>query len=324
MTKNRQIQTFNRSHGVAVLLSLTMGSCHAGDYEIKKECAPIDTCGDGVDNDCKNGIDDGCDCMILGEQRQRIPDLSGADPLKLAFGPSSACKLDTEVCQNVNMDGKYKWISLKTGSGPSASNDTTCDGKDDNCNGKVDEDVTYTATATRTNYPINGICYDGMGFCKRAGIVMCKNGLPTCEVSPALTPITKDTYYSYPYFDSVGSQGWDWDCQGSPPVTSIACLQSSLNGSQTIDANSSQFLMSCKAGSLPISVTPWNATLCQIACNATNSSYFQYSTQMAQLSHYGSTANDCGKIYPIVKCSLPGSGTNCIVSQSDSLIVLCK
>lgn len=323
MKKSSHVQIISRSHGVAILFSMTMGSCHAGDYEIKENCAPIDTCGDGIDNDCKNGIDDGCDCMKLGDSRLRTPLLLGLEPSKLNFGPPSACLLDTEVCKDQNGDGKYKWVSQGTGRGPLASTDVTCDGKDDNCNGKVDEDVTYTATATRTNYPINGICYDGMGFCKRAGIVMCKNGLPTCEVSPALTPITKDTYYSYPYFDSVGSQGWDWDCQGLPPVTSIACLQSSLNGSQTIGTNSSQYSMACNASGLPITVMPWSATFCQTPCGPLNIPYFQYATPTASLPTSGSTANDCGKIYPIIKCSPPASGTICVVS-SDSLIVLCK
>ena len=244
-----------------------------------------------------------------GESRRYYPPNDN-----LSYGTKSNCTPGLSVCEIADggADGGRVWVD-KAQPAPNPSPET-CNGKDDDCNGLVD-DVQTVGTA----------CPPGQGYCLTNSVYRCPLTGGALECFPPLKSVlNSNRYYSYPYIDSAGSQGWDWDCQGSPvAVTPITCLQSSLNGSQTIDTNSSQFSMACKASGLPITVMPWSATFCQTPCGALNIPYFQYATQTASLPTSGSTPNDCGKIYPIIKCSPPGSGTICVVS-SDSLIVLCK
>jgi len=302
-----------------MLLSSTILSCHAGDYEIKENCAPIDTCGDGIDNDCKNGIDDGCDCMIIGEQRQRIPLVSGKKPLDLVFGPSSVCKLDTEVCQNTNMDGKYKWISQNTGSGPSAINDKTCDNKDDDCNGIVDDGVadkgmTCTPVTTPTTPPF-GYCLAGGVFgCSAKGATEC---IPLSR--PVMNPSNR--YYSNPYVDLRNNPGWDWSCDG--PVNLITCQLSALNNFPYFDRPAT-LPQSCAQNIAPPStvsaIQPYASPLCS-PCIMTNAPYWQYAS--SQSLPASAQTSECGRIIPIVQCS--GTTTsNCKAVNIDSLIVLCQ
>lgn len=316
MKKSSHVQIINRSHGVAILFSMTMGSCHAGDYEIKENCAPIDTCGDGIDNDCKNGIDDGCDCMTIGEKRPRIPVLPGKDPLQLTFGPSSACQLDTEVCKDQNGDGKYKWVSQGTGRGPLASTDVTCDGKDDDCDGKIDEEFTSGAQCLSPG--------NATGKCKTVGITYGCN--PTtnkayCSAQDR-TPSPVTTYYSYPYI--IGSSNptfdWDWDCVNG--VNLVTCQGSALNNLSTIDSTNANYISYCKYPALPIYPVAYSSPLCG-SCSSTNPTYWQFSTS-ASLTAPPVEAN-CGNIYPIVQCNWSGgASTTCNVTKSDSLIILCK
>lgn len=320
MKKSSHVQIINRSHGVAILFSLTMGSCHAGDYEIKENCAPIDTCGDGIDNDCKNGIDDGCDCMIPGESRQRIPPVSGKHPLDLFFGPSSVCKLDTEVCQITNMDGKYKWISQKTGSGPSAINDKTCDNKDDDCNGIVDDGVAdkgMTCTPVPTTPPT-----PPFGYCLAGGVYGCSAKGAT-ECIPLSRPVMNPSnrYYSNPYIDSNNNPGWDWSCNGS--VSLLTCQLSALNSFPYFDRPAT-LPQSCALnialpGTIP-SIQPYTSSICS-ACTTSNMSYWQYTSALPFPSTIQSS--ECGRIFTIAQCSGTSSST-CRVTNVDALTILCQ
>lgn len=103
-----------------------------------------DVCGDGVDNDCDNQIDQ--DCLVEGPCVE--------DAVRECGNDTGACEVGTQTCQ----DGE--WTDC-TGIGPTSE---TCNGVDDDCDGEVDERGEQ-------------LCDDGL-VCN--GVSVCENG--TCTV----------------------------------------------------------------------------------------------------------------------------------------------
>jgi YD repeat-containing protein len=86
---------------------------------------------------------------------------------------------------NETLSGTVSFASRETGSGPrlrlwldapsctpSAQNDTSCDGADDDCDGDVDEDYVTVSTSC------------GVGACSSAGLTSCLDGLETDNCQP--------------------------------------------------------------------------------------------------------------------------------------------
>jgi YD repeat-containing protein len=106
---------------------------------------------------------------------------------------------------NETLSGTVSFASRETGSGPrlrlwldapictpSAENDTSCDGADDDCDGDVDED--YLAVSTSC----------GVGACSSAGLTSCLDGLETDSCQPGAPASSDQT-----------CDGIDDDCDGA-------------------------------------------------------------------------------------------------------------
>ncbi len=96
---------------------------------------------DGLDNDCDGTVDEGCECTP-GETKN-----CGSDEGECSFGK--------QTCSD---DGK--WGDCEGGKGPA---EETCDGKDNDCNGKTDDGLTAPDSTTQ-----EGVCKGAKQVCKGA------------------------------------------------------------------------------------------------------------------------------------------------------------
>lgn len=143
-------------------ISCGVGACESTG---KKECengVEVDHCTpgtptpelcDGINNDCDESTDEGCAC---------IPATYKPVPTTCGVG---ACASDGETSCDAG--------AIKDACTPKAQapNDTTCDDKDNDCNGETDEDYIPTPTSC------------GVGACIADGLLTCVGGktVDTCE-----------------------------------------------------------------------------------------------------------------------------------------------
>ena len=143
-----------RADGTGLVCNITspggtaQTSCPAG-----KTCSPdgTETCGDGLDNDCDGAIDEGCTSCVPtaeicngkdddcdGAIDEDVPAKGCSNVPGAACSPNSAC-CGTETCVN----GSYSGCSATVPNPPPAE---TCNNKDDDCDGVVDEDLTESCS----------------------------------------------------------------------------------------------------------------------------------------------------------------------------------
>lgn len=172
----------------------------------------VEKCGNGFDDDCDGGIDNqdaqGCINCVDGEtQSLRTPELT--------YGPKSICQPEIQDCQ------QGVWVTRPGAEavGPRPA-DATCDGRDDDCDGKVDEDAKWK------NFSLGSVCWDDaeIGACRTAGTVGCSGGAATCNRviqvkdnanfhrTPAMNVYTEN---------NINNSEWDWNCNSK--IESIFC-----------------------------------------------------------------------------------------------------
>lgn len=110
---------------------------------------------DGKDNNCDGQIDEGCEC-IVGNVRPCYGSATGCTRQGSAFKCKGQCKSGTQKCDQFG-----QWGACVGSKGPAQE---VCNGKDDDCDGKVDgmTQSCYTGpAATRRKAP----CRDGIQTC---------------------------------------------------------------------------------------------------------------------------------------------------------------
>ncbi len=138
--------------------------------------ADDDSLCDLVDNDCDGKVDENVDL-------QNDPQNCGRCSFRCSFAHAkdgaacvdAMCQLDDTKCDSgfANVDGKQpNGCEYRCPVQPAT--DEICNGLDDDCDGKTDEDVS-NATDSR----IGVACGNNVGVCK-PGTVVCTGGVPTC------------------------------------------------------------------------------------------------------------------------------------------------
>ena len=146
----------------------TVASCEPGyvdlDHDPSNGCeyactvTGVEVC-DGEDNDCDGHIDNGLTapitCLTQGECAGTVATCGGAAGWECAYGPT------------VSTDGHGAIIP-----------ETLCDGKDNDCDGKVDE----------TQAPLLGMpCHDDkLGVCQTSGTYVCNTTTVAAQNGPAV------------------------------------------------------------------------------------------------------------------------------------------
>ncbi len=161
-----------------------------------------DVC-DGIDNDCDDSTADGSASQVKLEDYQYVnAENTEEDIYKL----NDKCDVyakgnDEQTYTTCTSDGSIQCMA----SGSSYSmvcyheaeqKDDTCDGIDDNCNGRIDEDYVFTPC----NTGLNGIC----GY----GVKICENGEEKCE---SLYTAREFDFYGDGTDSNCDEKDWDVD-----------------------------------------------------------------------------------------------------------------
>lgn len=178
-------------------------TCSSGSWrECIGEVKPLTETCNSYDDDCDGNTDEGCGSCLAGETRQ--------------------CGIDRGLCS-----GGLQACDARTGlwstcSGPVYRTTTTeqCDGKDNNCNGQIDESCACVEDSNQS-------CGDNIGICK-AGTQTCSGGR------------WEDCVGLKDKLPEVCNDGLDNDCDGLTDSADDSCKASSSLAQTCYDAIQNQ------------------------------------------------------------------------------------
>jgi alpha-tubulin suppressor-like RCC1 family protein len=195
------------SCGVGGCARTGMQTCVAGS--IVNSCvagtpAATDTTCNNVDDNCNGVVDEGY-----------VPTVTTCGAFACAATGTKTCVAGVERDSCV--------------SSQPAPNDATCDGRDDDCDGRVDEKFESLATTC------------GVGACAKTGVLTCSGGVPTDSCNPGA-----------PGADDIDCDGVDDDCDGAPDQdydsVPTSCGKGACAATGETDCVAGRVVDSCQAG----------------------------------------------------------------------------
>lgn len=201
-------------------------------------------CGNDIDDNCNGKTEpvEQCKQCQPGQTAAAYPSgYSEANFLNLSYTSRSVCRIGTKIC---NSDGNWS-APDPTPSGPKSLAEMLCDGKDDNCDGQVDEGSkanlrSFYGAAQPENIilPFGYNCWDPSrkGVCKGIGYwAECKiDGSPDCKYTKVF--VESEEWYTKPneyvpaifasseYINHLRRAKWDYNCNDN--IDYAACLSS--------------------------------------------------------------------------------------------------
>ncbi|MCK6511537.1 hypothetical protein L6R29_16390 [Myxococcota bacterium] len=171
-----------------------LGECARGQYTGCKDgklvCTsniqpqPIEICDNGKDDDCNGSVDENPPCACINGKKESCYDglIGCTRKSDGSYTCISPCQAGSRACLN------SRWGACLTQITPSSE---ICNGKDDDCDGTIDNNTTDSNKDCNTSKP--GICQDGR--------TQCANGTLSCTSIFQATPET--------------CNGKDDDCNGN-------------------------------------------------------------------------------------------------------------
>ena len=204
---DEEYQPFPFSCGISVCQNTVMSSCVDGKQVI--ECTPLEPA--QADDNC-DGIDDDCDGAVDEHY----------ESLDTACGIGACARTGKTYCMLASVYDTCNPLEP-------AEDDSSCNGKDDDCDGLIDED--FVAEVTEC----------GIGACGNQGVSTCIDG----KLGSTCTPLA-------PAADDATCDGIDDDCDGTKDEnyknTFVTCGEGACLDTGNIYCSQGQEMNSCESG----------------------------------------------------------------------------
>lgn len=221
----------------------------------------------------------------------------------------SSCTSGTLTCKNLD-DGATAWDeTIKPYS--SSKGPEICNGKDDDCNGIVDD-------ANTSGTP----CVIGPGACATAGKLKCTltNTMPQCDGIPLAS--APPGYYAYPFTRPRPEPrpDWNWDCDNGGAIDTGFVNSTSISPTN-YNATESSIIATASINQIQASaITSTPATLCSMNKLTWYDSTGADKYNIVRSGTLPPSSTECGKSFIAVKCT----GTTTISGSFEIVTVVCK